>query len=170
MLPSENVIHASTAKALTLPNKQSCNNLGDATAANTSDDWTPAAPSFLDVDFAAYYFDECGGFLPHVVEMMSAALLRPAEEGCCHHCHGGMAAHSGSWTTAMGYSLMRGNRDVVGKELDVCRDLTLIARTKGMRARHVLDSPARYGLLMDIIKMEGGTFTSWMLLEDAGLN
>ncbi len=28
----------------------------------------------------------------------------------------------------------------------------------------------RYDLTMDIVKTEGGTFTSWMLLEDAGLN
>ena len=63
---------------------------------------------------------------------------------------------------------MGGNRDVVGKELDVCRTLTLIARANGMRTRHVLDDPARYGLPMDIVKTEGGTFTSWMLLECVG--
>jgi hypothetical protein len=61
---------------------------------------------------------------------------------------------------------MGGNRDVVGKELDVCRALNDIAYSNGMRTRHVLDDPRRYGLPMDLVKTEGGTFTSWMLLED----
>ncbi len=55
-------------------------------------------------------------------------------------------------------------------ELYVCRTLTSIAQAKGMRTRHVLDNQARNGMSMDIVKTEGGTFTSWMLLEDMGLN
>ena len=101
--------------------------------------------------------------------MMSAALVRPADRG--RYRRGGAArAHRGSRTTAVGYSLMGGNRDVVGKELDVCRALTSIARANGMRTRHVLDDPERYGLPMGIAKTKGGTFTSWMLLEWAGSN
>jgi hypothetical protein len=54
-------------------------------------------------------------------------------------------------------------------ELYVCCALTLIARVKGKRMRHVLDNQAKNGLSMDIVKTEGVTFTSWMLLEAAGL-
>jgi len=166
MLPPENLIHASAAEALMPPNGRSRDDRDDATVVVDVDGSTSAAaPSFSDVDFAAYYFDGCGGFPPHVVEMMSAALVRPAEGGIGRRRGGVARAHRGSRTTAVGYSLMGGNRDVVGKELDVCRALTSIARANGMRTRHVLDDPARYGLPMDIVKTEGGTFTSWMLLE-----
>jgi hypothetical protein len=99
--------------------------------------------------------------------MMSAALVQLGGMGGVargtHHC--GLQR-----TTAVGYSLMGRNRDVVDKELEVCRALTAIASANGMRMRHVLDNPARYGLPLDIVKMEGGAFTSWMLLEDAGLD
>ena len=171
MLPPENLIHASAAEALMPPNGRSRDDRDDATAVVVVDvdgSTSAAAPSFSDVDFAAYYFDGCGGFPPHVVDMMSAALVRPAEGGLGRRRGGVARAHRGSRTTAVGYSLMGGNRDVVGKELDVCRALASIARANGMRTRHVLDDPVRYGLPMDIVKTEGGTFTSWMLLECVG--
>jgi hypothetical protein len=171
MLPPENLIHASAAEALMPPNGRSPDDRDDATAVVVVDvdgSTSAAAPSFSDVDFAAYYFDGCGGFPPHVVEMMSAALVRPAEGGLGRRRGGVARVYRGSRTTAVGYSLMGGNRNVVGKELDVCRALTSIARANGMRTRHVLDDPARYGLPMDIVKTEGGTFTSWMLLECVG--
>lgn len=115
--------------------------------------------SFSNVNFAAYYFDGCGGFPPHIIDMISAALVRPPGE----------KSHDRRGTTAVGYSLMGGNRNVADKELDICRALTLIATVNGMRTRHVLDDPFRYGLPMDIVKTTGGTFTSWMILEDAGI-
>ena len=169
MLPPENLIHSSAAEALSPPNERSLGDRDDVAVVVGGGGTASAAPSFSAVDFAAYYFDGCGGSPPHVVEMMSAALVRPADRG--RYRRGGAArAHRGSRTTAVGYSLMGGNRDVVGKELDVCRALTSIARANGMRTRHVLDDPERYGLPMGIAKTKGGTFTSWMLLEWAGSN
>jgi hypothetical protein len=51
----------------------------------------------------------------------------------------------------------------------VCHALTLIGQAKGIRRRHVLDDPVRYGLPMDIVKTEGGMFTSWMLFGGRGV-
>lgn len=110
---------------------------------------------FAHIDFAAYYFDGCGGFVPHVIGMLSAALLRE---------NYGMP----SGPIAVGYSLLGGNKDVIGKELAISRALAIIARRRGMRMVHVLDEPLRYGLSPDIQKIGGnndGTFTSWLLLE-----
>jgi len=119
--------------------------------------------SFSNINFAAYYFDGCGGFPPHIVDMMSAALVRSPSPGENAH-------DRRRGTTAVGYSLMGGNRNVVDKELDICRALTSIATVNGMRTRHVLDDAERYGLPLDIVKTTaGGTFTSWMILEDAGI-
>jgi hypothetical protein len=137
-IPFMNVMHASAAEALMV---------------------SKDINSFSNVNFAAYYFDGCGGFPPHIIDMMSAALVRPPGE----------KSHDRRGITAVGYSLMGGNRNAVDKELDICRALTLIATANGMRARHVLDDPERYGLPMDIVKTTGGTFTSWMILEDAGI-
>ncbi|KAL3815640.1 hypothetical protein ACHAXA_006915 [Cyclostephanos tholiformis] len=92
---------------------------------------------------------------------MIAALVRPrgrnansSQRSIADHGRG-LQSHGGG-----------GGRDVVGKELDVSRVLNDIATSNGMRTRHVLDDLGRYGLPMDIVKTEGGTFTSWMLLED----
>jgi hypothetical protein len=139
-IPFMNVMHASAVEALMV---------------------SKDINSFSNVNFAAYYFDGCGGFPPHIVDMMSAALVRSPGEN---------AHDRRRRTTAVGYSLMGGNRNVVDKELDICRALTSIATVNGMRTRHVLDDAERYGLPLDIVKTSaGGTFTSWMILEDAGI-
>lgn len=134
-LPEENVIHATAAEALT----------------------TNSDATFSNIDFSAYYFDGCGGFVPHIIGMMTAALIRTSEDDTMHHA---------PKTTAVGYSLMGGNRDVIEKELEICRALATIARTRGMRTRHVLDEPGRYSIPDEISKTETGTFTSWMILEE----
>ncbi|KAL7548922.1 hypothetical protein ACHAWF_012185 [Thalassiosira exigua] len=146
-LPEENVAHCTAAEALT-PRP-------DAIARGEAHiDRSPENDSFAAVDFSAYYFDGCGGYVPHVVGMMSAALIR-----------GASLPYADQKTTAVGFSLMGGNRDVVQKEMEVCQALAMIARTRGMRIRHVLDDPGRYRIPMEISKTEGGTFTSWVLLE-----
>jgi len=149
-LPEKNVIHCTAAEALT-PTVADTGSDDDATGTDFDDN-----PSFSDVDFSAYYFDGCGGFVPHIVGMMTAALIRPAAS----------PEQQQRKTTAVGFSLMGGNRDVIEKELVICRALAIIARTRGMRTRHVLDDPGRYGIPMEIAKTEKGTFTSWMLLEE----
>jgi len=163
-LPEENVLHATAAEALTPPDDN-----GDA-----DDGSSGGGGSFSEIDFSAYYFDGCGGFAPHVVGMISAALVRRPQQKSSSLSPSSSSGRSvlerrrrrPPRTTAVGYSLMGGNRDVVEKELRICRALTAVARTRGMRARHVLDDPGRYGIPKEIRKTEGGTFTSWMLLEE----
>ena len=150
-LPEENVIHATAAEALSPPSaaESDCNN-------NDSHD---NDSSFSDIDFACYYFDGCGGFAPHIIGMMSAALIRPEATKLNNLNHF-------SKTIAVGYSLMGGNKDVIEKEMDINRALSNIARTRGMRTRHVLDDPWRYGVPAEIAKTEGSTFTSWIIFEE----
>ncbi|KAK1740223.1 hypothetical protein QTG54_009173 [Skeletonema marinoi] len=93
-----------------------------------------------------------------------AALIRPEETTSSSSTNN--LQHHLPKTTAIGYSLMGGNKDVIEKEMDINRALSNIARTRGMRTRHVLDDPWRYGVPAEIAKTEGGTFTSWMLLEE----
>lgn len=142
ILPQENVAHLTAAEALT--HDETNNNIDHI--------------SFSDVDFSAYYFDGCGGFTPHIIGMMTAALIRPKQQQQ-------QMIQQQQAPIAIGYSLMGGNKDVVGKELDICRALTALASTRGMRTRHILDDPVRYGIPSAVSKTEGGTFTSWMLLE-----
>jgi len=133
ILPQENVICATASESLS----------------PSQDNYR----SFSDTDFCAYYFDGCGGYVPHIIQMMSSALIRLDD------------VNQQPRSTAVGFSLMGGNKDIVEKELDVCRALSVIASTRGMRTRHILDDPIRYGIPNEICKTEGGTFTSWMLLE-----
>lgn len=154
-LPEGNVLHATAAEALAPPASGSNNN-------NVSNE---DVASFSDVDFSAYYFDGCGGFTPHIVGMMSAALVSSEASSIISPAKV-RASNPPKTTTAIGYSLMGGNKDVIEKELKINRALSNIARTRGMRTRHVLDDPWRYGVPAEIAKTEGGTFTSWILLEE----
>ena len=130
VLPEENVVCATASEALSPPSDFSC------------------------IDFSAYYFDGCGGYVPHIIQMMSSALIRLDDDN-----------QQPSRSIAVGFSLMGGNKDIVEKELEISRALSIIANTRGMRTRHVLDDPIRYGIPNEICKTEGGTFTSWILLE-----
>ena len=150
-LPEENVIHATAAEALSPPSAAESDGNNNGSHDNDS--------SFSDIDFACYYFDGCGGFTPHIIGMMSAALIRPEATKLNNLNHS-------SKTIAVGYSLMGGNKDVIEKEMDINRALSNIAHTRGMRTRHVLDDPWRYGIPAEIAKTEGSTFTSWIILEE----
>ena len=147
LLPDENVAHGTASEGLTIARPLGG---GEDDAPRSEGDG-----AFARVDFAAYYFDGCGGFVPHVVGMMSAALLRPDCDP--------------SKPVAVGYSLLGGGRDVVEKELAVSRALTIIARGRGMRVAHALDDPSRYGISPDVRKVGGsgggGTFTTWLILQ-----
>ena len=139
--------HASTVELLRdiLP----CKNVAHATAAEAL---TPGAEGgFAELEFAAYYFDGCGGFAPHVVGMMRAALLSSKVRRTS--------------SVAVGFSLT-GGRSMIERELVVCRALSQIADILGMRTRHAMDDPGRYEMPRDIPKTEGNTFTTWMLLEE----
>mmetsp|Transcript_10057 Transcript_10057/g.14929 ORF Transcript_10057/g.14929 Transcript_10057/m.14929 type:complete len:407 (+) Transcript_10057:117-1337(+) len=163
LLPDENVVHATASEALTISEPITVDLGVDGSSAGKEDvDLVSLSGgkdgAFARIDFAAYYFDGCGGFVPHIIGMLSSALLRqlPSDD----------AASSGP--IAVGYSLLGGNKDVVKKELTVSRALTIIARRRGMRMVHVLDDPLRYGISPDIQKIGGsndGTFTTWLLLQ-----
>ena len=138
-LPEENVIHASATEAFL----QSVE--GDMNG--------PLAH----LDFAAYYFDGCGGYVPQILDMISAALSRSSPDD-----------EAQLQTTAIGFSLLGGNKDVVEKELTICQALNKIARQHNMRVVHALDDPERYGIPSDTRKIggaEGQTFTTWLILE-----
>jgi len=164
ILPDENVVHATAAEALTvgapilLPGMNVEGTSAGEDDVGVSLDGEEGA--FANVDFAAYYFDGCGGFVPHIIGMISSALIRE---------------DSGSkGPIAVGYSLLGGYKDIVGKELSISKALTVIARHRGMRLVHVLDDPLRFGLSPDVQKIGGleggGTFTTWLLLEPKGWN
>jgi len=142
LLPDSNVVYATASEALTVAAPLSSDKIGKEDGG-----------IFSHIDFSAYYFDGCGGFVPHIVGMLSAALLRQDFDA--------------SKPIAVGFSLLGGNKDVVGKEMAVSQALTIIARQRGMRVVHVLDDPTRYGISLDIKKIGGanaGTFTTWFLL------
>lgn len=157
LLPDKNVVYATATEALTISAPVSAEGVEGSSTSFDDIDLTSLAGddgAFARVDFSAYYFDGCGGFVPHIIGMLSAALLR-------------QNSHA-SGPIAVGYSLLGGNKNVVGKELAVSRALTIIARRQGMRMVHVLDDPSRYGISPDIQKIGGsndGTFTTWLLLQ-----
>ena len=162
LLLDSNVVHATASEALTVAAPLSLEVLDggnidmedkDLASLNGHGHGHGQGGAFSDIDFSAYYFDGCGGFVPHIVGMLSAALLR---QDC-----------DASKPIAVGFSLLGGNKDVVGKEMTVSQALTIIARKRGMRVVHVLDDPTRYGISLDIKKVGGfndGTFTTWFLL------
>lgn len=167
-LPDENVVHATAAEALSL----GASMLSSSVDSDSHDEYdemqqegsgTPRLDggAFSKIDFRGYYFDGCGGYVPHIVNMISAALLRD-------ECDNDVDDDAIKKPIAVGYSLLGGNKNVVEKELTVSRALATIARKRGMRMVHVLDDPARYNMSPDIKKVGGsggGTFTTWLLLE-----
>ncbi len=158
LLPDENVVHATASEALTISEPIFFDAIKGSSASEYDVDvasFTGENGAFARVDFAAYYFDGCGGFVPHIIGMLSAALLRQNSDAA-------------SGAIAVGYSLLGGNKDVVGKELTISKALTVMARRRGMRMVHALDDPSRYGISPDIQKIGGsndGTFTTWLLLQ-----
>ena len=104
MLPDANVVHATAAEALTTSEPIELEGT-DASHSKVGEDG-----AFANIDFAAYYFDGCGGFEPHIIGMISAALLRTNDDS--------------SKPIAVGYSLLGGNKDVVGKELAISQAMT----------------------------------------------
>jgi hypothetical protein len=146
-LPHENVVHASASDALTSTNKQSIGSTGTMSHDN---DRAQNVGALGDIPFSAYYFDGCGGYTPLIIEMLTAAFdsdsLQPP--------------------IAVGFSILGGNRDVVDKEQEVWRQLVAMVKPFGMRVDHVLDDPGRYGFSSDTRKLDGGTMTTWGILEE----
>jgi hypothetical protein len=139
-LPHENVVHASAADALTSTNTQY----------TKDNDRVQNVGAFGNIPFSAYYFDGCGGYTPLIIDMMTAAF----------------DSNSLQPPIAVGFSILGGNRDVVDKEQDVLRKLVAMVKPFGMRVDHVLDDPERYGFSSDTRKIDGGTMTTWCMLEE----
>jgi len=163
-LPDGNVVHATCSEALTK---------GGAAAADESQ---RSRGDLAHIAFAGYYFDGCSGYVPHIINMMSAALLKMENDcddsgavGVGEHAYEADERHRRA--LVVGYSLLGGTKSVVEKELEVSRALTTIARTRGMRLVHALDDPSRFGLPPGVSKLGGGsndggtTFTTWLILE-----
>jgi hypothetical protein len=154
-LPEENVVHATAAEALR--RVDGAGDDGEKTNNDDDDDEGTNNGPLAHLEFAAYYFDGCGGYVPHIVDMVSAALIRTRQQ-----------KGDELKTTAIGFSLMGGNKNVVDKELTICQAVNKIAKQQNMRMGHVLDDPDRYGISSDIRKIggaEGQTFTTWLILE-----
>lgn len=165
MLPEANVVHATAAEAL------SAGIVADASDGDLEGDCSIKdeeggrhdVGSFGNIDFSAYYFDGCGGFAPHVSNMMVAALLRDDDQQ-----KDGSLSPSAQSPVAIGFSLVGGNRDVVDKEVAVCQRLSILARRRGAKLTHVFDDLERYGIdpaLRKVGGSAGGTLTTWLLME-----
>ena len=106
---------------------------------------------FAHVPFGALYLDGCGGHAPMIVDMMTAAFTGQTMQA----------------PIAVGFSLIGGNRDVVDKEVSIVQRLVVLARGLDMRVHHVFDDPTFYGVNPNLRKVQGGTLTSWYVLEAA---
>lgn len=162
ILPDENVIHAAASEALNVAMPIVLDGVKGTSAGEIDVNVSLASEkdgAFANIDFAAYYFDGCGGFVPHIIGMISAALVRED--------------YDSSMPIAIGYSLLGGNKDVVEKELAISRALSTIASSRNMRLCHCLDDPARFNIPQHVKKIGGGsgsgTFTTWMLMEPCNI-
>lgn len=165
LLPEANVVHATAAEALSsgLVAEASDGDLeGDCSIMD--EEGGHDVGSFGNIGFAAYYFDGCGGFAPHLSNMMVAALLRDDDQ----QKDGSLSSSAQSPPIAIGFSLVGGNRDVVDKEVAVYQRLSILARRRGAKLTHVFDDPERYGIdpaLRKVGGSAGGTLTTWVLME-----
>jgi len=155
LLPEENVVDATSSEAL------------------TKGAYDAKQGAFAHLEFTGYYFDGCNGFVPHIVNMMSSALLvldddlGGTSDGNNEPALRQQTKNDPRYPIAVGYSVLGGNKDVVEKELEVSRALTIIARSRGMKIVHALDDPSRFGLPPGVSKLGGNggnTFTTWLVL------
>lgn len=144
-LPEENVVLATAAEALSICRDDIADNGKRINGSPTPVD-AAGCGSLSDIPFTAYYFDGCGGFIPHIIGMMSSALIRD-EKGdngndvVCSTTRSNDSekrSNSSALPIAIGYSLMGGNKDVVDKELKISQALTSIAKRRNMRVVQVL--------------------------------
>lgn len=166
LLPEANVAHATAAEALSsgLVAEASDRYLEGDCNIMDEEGGSHDVGSFGNIEFAAYYFDGCGGFVPHLSNMMVAALLRDEDQ----RKYGALSSSVQSPPIAIGFSIVGGNRDVVDKEVAVCQRLSILARRRGAKLTHVFDDPERYGIdpaLRKVGGSAGGTLTTWVLME-----
>ena len=65
----------------------------------------------------------------------------------------------------IGFSILGGGRDIVDKESTVLRALVKMAKKRNLHVKHVSDDPWHYGIDASLSKIQGGTFTCWVVLE-----
>ena len=125
--------------------------------ASASEAMLEGVGSFSRDCFSAFYLDGCGGHAPMIDEMISAAFLpRVGVE------ESELSLRS---PIVIGFSILGGNRDVVDKEQSVVRNLVRLVKPFGLRVDHVLDDVERYGITENVNKIEGGTMTTWLMIE-----
>ncbi|CAJ1965111.1 unnamed protein product [Cylindrotheca closterium] len=117
---------------------------------------------FRHIPFGAFYFDGCGGHVPMILEMIEAALLSPV---VIMKNETRITMSSSHRPMVMGFSIMGGGRDIVEKETSVVQAVVQLAKTRNLQVRHVLDDPCHYGVDSSLSKLQGGTFTCWLVLE-----
>ena len=166
ILPEANVVHATAAEALSsgLVAEASDGDLEGDCSIMDEEGGRHDVGSFGNIEFAAYYFDGCGGFAPHLSNMMVAALLRDDDQ----QKDGALSSSARPPPIAIGFSIVGGNRDVVDKEVAVCQRLSILARRRGAKLTQVFDDPERYGIDPALRKVGGsasGTLTTWVLME-----
>lgn len=132
---TENVVHNSAAAAL-----------GD---------------EFRNVPFGAYYFDGCGGHVPMILEMIEAAFASSSSSSSSPT----NITNNIRRPMVIGFSVLGGGRDIVDKETSILRAIVQLAKPNGLQVRHVMDDPFHYGVDPSLSKLQGGTFTSWVVLE-----
>eukprot|EP00977_Amphora_coffeiformis_P010351 scaffold2418_cov175-Amphora_coffeaeformis.AAC.7 len=112
---------------------------------------------FRDLSFGAYYFDGCGGHVPRVLEMVKAVFSQTSTTSACQK-----MSHR---PMVIGFSLLGGGRDIVDKESTIIQALVKMAKKTNLQVRHVFDDPRHFGVDSSLSKIQGGTFTSWVVLE-----
>lgn len=115
-------------------------------AHDSAKDALSSGGAFDEIDFHAYYFDGCGGYTPHIIEMIQAA-IRP----------------NATPPIAVGFSILGGGRDCVDKEQDVIRSLVQKVKPMGFRVDHVGDDPGMYGI-DKMKKVESSALTTWCMI------
>jgi len=125
------------------------------------------------MDFTLYFFDftsisessnnDTHQSLRRIMTQLSAALLAEGRNKNNNH----EMKHQ---TIALGYRL-KGNKvkDLMEQELEIGRALSKLAKTRGMRTRHVLEDPEKYSIPSQVPKIisenDCEIFQTWMVLE-----
>ena len=158
LFPRLNVAHASAALALkgvVVGDEDrggaAAAEAAAAEAAEASAEKTAGAGAFSEHTFSAFYVDACGGAPWPVIEILEAALSRPAS--------------SFPPRVAIGFSILGGARTVADRELAVCRAVVKLSKRLGFQVKHVLEDPEAFGIDDSVTKGNEETITEWLVLE-----
>jgi len=166
-LPAANVFYQSAAHSLSQQNTNDDDDDDDDDCDHKNQD------SNNNIMFHAFYLDGCGGYVPPILEMITAALLSssPMQKRAAAAAEGqqrdpiSSQSQGDEMSIVLGFSLVGGNRDVVNKEVEVIQHVVALARRYNYKCHHVIDCPAQYGIAPNLQKLHGSTLTTWLVLE-----